>query len=97
MDSPKGTETLTADMLRDALRTTALPSGARSLPVPCALEKELKRIEVETMRAALRAADNNAAAAGRLIGMDPKNARNFGARLTTAERKLREMDGSDAG
>jgi DNA-binding NtrC family response regulator len=96
MDGPSDASTLGADALRSALRSAVLPSGGTSLPLPCDLAAALKRIEVETMRAALRAAGGAKAAAGRKIGMDDNNARNFGTRLETAERQLREMEDSDA-
>lgn len=96
MDGPPKATTLSADTLRSALRSAALPNGGTALMLPCHLAAELKRIEVETMRAALRAANGVKAEAGRKIGMDDKNARNFGSRLETAERQLRELDGPDA-
>jgi transcriptional regulator with PAS, ATPase and Fis domain len=94
MDGPSDASTLGADVLRSALRSAALPSGGTSLALPCDLAAALKRIEVETMRAALRAADQNHAGAGRLIGMG-ENARNFKRKLEDAETRLRE-EGSDA-
>ena len=95
MDAPKRVEVLGADALRAALDTNRLPTGARSLRLPCNLEFELKRIEVATLRAAEQESGGVQAQAGRRIGMDPKNARNFGRRLETAERQLRDMDGPD--
>jgi DNA-binding NtrC family response regulator len=96
MDAPKGVVVLGADGLRGALETNRLPTGARSLRLPCNLDLELKRIEVATLRAALRETGHVQAKAGLRIGMDPKNARNFGRRVETAERQLREMEGPDA-
>jgi DNA-binding NtrC family response regulator len=96
MDAPKAVEELGPDALRAALGTNRLPPGARSLRLPCDLDLELKRLEVATMQAALREAGHVQAQAGRRIGMDPKNARNFGRRLETAERQLREMGETDA-
>lgn len=96
MDSQRGIEELGADTLRSALDTNRLPPGARSLRLPCDLDVELKRIEVATLRAALRECGHVQSQAGRRIGMDPKNARNFGRRLESAERQLRELDGPDA-
>ena len=95
MDGPAGASTLTADALRSALRSASLPSGGASLTLPCNLARELKRIEVETMRAALRAEDQNHARAGRLIGMG-ESARNFKRKLEDAEMRLGESEGSDA-
>jgi DNA-binding NtrC family response regulator len=96
MDAPSKSEELGPDALRAALDTNKLPPGARSLRLPCNLALELSRIEVATMRAALRESGHNQAKAGRRIGMAPKNARNFGARLETAELQLRDMGGPDA-
>lgn len=96
MDSPPAVEELGADALRAALDTNRLPPGARSLRLPCDLDLELKRIEVATLRAAMRETGHVQAQAGRRIGMDPKNARNFGRRLDMAERQLRELGGPDA-
>lgn len=89
VDGPPTADTLTADMLRHALRTAALPAGASSLPLPCDLATELKRIEVETMRAALRSTNENAAAAGRLVGMG-EGSHNFKRKLDAAEARLRD-------
>jgi len=96
MDAPAGIEELGADRLRAALDTNRLPPGARALQLPCDLDVELKRIEVATLRAAMRESGHVQAKAGRRIGMDPKNARNFGRRLEAAELQLREMETSDA-
>ncbi len=96
MDAPSKVEELGPDALRAALITNRLPTGARALRLPCDLDLELKRLEVATLRAALREAGHVQAQAGRRIGMDPKNARNFGRRLEQAEQKLQEMGGKDA-
>ncbi|MES2638571.1 MAG: sigma 54-interacting transcriptional regulator [Myxococcota bacterium] len=95
MDGPPNASKLGADVLREALRTAALPSGATSLALPCDLAAEMKRIEVETMRAALRAAGSKHAAAGRMIGMGD-HARNFKRKLEDAEARLHETETSDA-
>ncbi len=94
MDGPSGASTLSADALRSALRSAALPSGGTSLPLPCRLATELKRIEVATMKAA-EAATKNRSAAGRLIGMGD-GARNFHRDLEAAAARLEEMENSDA-
>ncbi len=96
MDARPGLDVLGADELRAALDTHKLPPGARSLRLPCNLDLELRRIEVATLQAALRETGHNHAQAGRRIGMDPKNARNFGRRLETAERQLQDLGGQDA-
>jgi len=82
--------------LRAALDTNRLPPGAKAFPLPCNLDLELKRREVATLRAALRETGKNKARAGRRVGMARKNARNFGRRLETAERQLRDLESSDA-
>jgi DNA-binding NtrC family response regulator len=91
----KATE-LGADALRAAIQTSRLAPGASPLRLPCDLDLELRRLEVATLRAALRDAGGVQAQAGRRVGMDPKTARNFGRRLETAERQLQEMGDSDA-
>ncbi|MCB9662807.1 MAG: sigma-54-dependent Fis family transcriptional regulator [Alphaproteobacteria bacterium] len=91
MDAPSKVEELGPDALRAALDTNRLPPRAGSLQLPCDLDLELKRLEVATLRAALLECGHVQAQAGRRIGMDPKNARNFGRRLETAERQLLEM------
>jgi DNA-binding NtrC family response regulator len=96
MDAPGKVEEIGPDALRAALDTIKLPPGARALRLPCDLDLELKRLEVATLHAALRESGHVQAQAGRRIGMDPKSARNFGRRLETAERQLREMGGPDA-
>jgi DNA-binding NtrC family response regulator len=95
MDAPSKVTELGADALRAALDTNKLPPGARALRLPCELYRELKRIEVATLRAAMRESGQVLAKAGLRIGMDPKNARNFGRQLATAERQLREMGAPD--
>ena len=95
MDGPSDASILSADALRSALRAAVLPSGGTSLALPGDLAAALKRIEVETMRAALRAAGQNHAGAGRLIGMC-ESARNFKRKLEDAEARLSETDGPDA-
>lgn len=92
MDATGPVEQIGADALRAALDTNRLPLGGSSLALPCNLALELKRIEVATLRAALRQCKDNQANAGRRIGMDPKNVRNFGRWMKTAERKLCEME-----
>ena len=91
-DGPAAATTLTADALRSALQATATRSSGVRLLFPCNLRKELAQIEVETMRAALRAVDGNCAAAGRKIGLG-KNARNFPRALEKAEARLRSLEG----
>jgi DNA-binding NtrC family response regulator len=96
MDARSGLDVLGADELRAALDTHRLPPGARSLPLPCNLDRELARIELATLQAAMRETGHNQARAGRRIGMDTKNVRNFGRRLETAERNLRDLETQDA-
>lgn len=91
VDAPEGTEQLTADMLRTAIRAAALPDSLTALRLPCHLERELKRIEVATLRAALVAAHGNVTRAGLKVGLAQRNARNFRAKLTTAENRLRKL------
>lgn len=91
MDGPPGQDELSADAMRAALGTNKLPPGARSLNLPCDLDLELKRLEVATMKAALREAGHVQARAGRRIGMRSKATRNFGRRLEKAEEKLTEL------
>jgi DNA-binding NtrC family response regulator len=90
VDGEPGAKRIGADIVRAAMLTAALPSRGRSIPLPCALDLELKRIEVETMQAALRSSGANHAEAGRRIGMG-KNAQNFKRTLELAEVKLREL------
>ena len=89
-DGEPGAGRIGADVVRAAMLTASLRSRGRSIPLPCALDLELKRIEVETMQAALRASPTNHAEAGRRIGMG-KNAHNFKRTLELAEMKLREL------
>lgn len=96
MDAPEKRDLIGADELRAALRTHRLPPGAKALRLPCNLALELKRIEVATMQAALRETGHVKAKAGRRIGLDPRNARNFGRRLDAAEQRLRELGENDA-
>lgn len=95
MDAPGTPDELGPDALRAALDTHRLPSGGRSLPLPCDLTRELKRIEVATMRAALRECGGVYAEAGRRIGMG-RNGRNFARDLKRAEEALRHQEGPDA-
>jgi DNA-binding NtrC family response regulator len=95
MDAPKGVERLDADHLSSALTINRLPPGALALRLPCNLDLELKRIEVATLRAAMREAGDVHAKAGLRVGMDPKTARNFGRRQEKAEQRLLEMDRAD--
>ena len=90
MDAPGRVEALGPDALRAALETNRLPNGAPSLPLPCDLKRELRKIEVATMRAALREVGHNQAQAGRRIGMGA-GARNFGRDLAKAEKALNGM------
>ncbi len=91
MDAPGVVDVLGPNALRAALSSNRLPTGARALQLPCNLDLELKRIEVATLRAAMRDTGHVKATAGRRIGMAPKNVRNFGRRLNNAEQQLREM------
>lgn len=91
MDAPANQTSLSAEHLTAALKTNQLPPGARSLPLPCNLALELKRIEVATLRAAMREAGHVQSKAGRRVGMTT-NQRNFGRRLVAAETKLKEME-----
>ncbi|MCB9546010.1 MAG: sigma-54-dependent Fis family transcriptional regulator [Myxococcales bacterium] len=88
IDAPSLGDELGADAIRAALATNRLPPAARALRLPCDLDRELKRIEVATLRAARREAGGVQARAGRLVGMDPKSTRNFGRRLAAAEKSL---------
>jgi len=92
MNAPTGVQELGPDVLRGALDTNRLPSGGRALRLPCDLDLELKRIEVATLRAAMRETNGVRAQAGRRIGMSPETVRNFGRRLETAERNLDEAE-----
>ena len=103
VDGRPNADVLTADAVREALDTARLPTGGASLPLPCILDRDLKRIEVETMKAARRAANGNHALAGRKVGMG-KDARNFKRDLGIAAERLdkleakarrRTTDGSD--
>lgn len=94
MDAPKTVTRLDADHIAAALRTNQLAPGARSLALPCDLALELKRIEVATLRAAMREAGHVQAKAGRRVGMKPPNLRNFGRRRLKAEARLQEMEAS---
>lgn len=95
MDAPGKLEEIGPDALRAALATNQLPPRARSLPLPCDLKRELKRIEVATMRAAMRECGHVPARAGRRIGLGA-NARNFSRDLKLAEKALRKMEVHDA-
>ena len=97
MDAPTDLGVLGADEIRAALDTHKLPPGARSCRLPCNLDLELRRIEVATLQAAMRETGHNQSRAGLRIGMDPKNARNFGRRLEAAEKSLRELEAQDVG
>ena len=97
MDAPNDLRVLGADEIRAALDTHKLPPGARSCRLPCNLDLELRRIEVATLQAAMRETGHNQSRAGLRIGMDPKNARNFGRRLEAAEKSLRELEAQDVG
>lgn len=92
MDGPDDIEILTPDLLRSALKTSALPPGAKSLQLPCDLKHELKKIEVATMRAAMREAGKVQKIAALKIGMSEKNARNFGRDLKNSETTLNDMN-----
>ena len=93
MDGAPDQTLLTPDRLRSAINALAVPSTPASLPLPCRLNRELLRIKVATMRAAAELKPGNLSAAGKHVGMSPKDAKNFGARLATAEKQLRELEG----
>ena len=95
VDGPPKAERIHADVVREALNTASLRAAGNSLTLPCALDLALKRIEVETMQAALAASSQNHAGAGRLIGMEG-NAQNFKRRLAKAEARLGTFGGTDA-
>jgi transcriptional regulator with GAF, ATPase, and Fis domain len=91
MDAPAGTTRLDGEALKAAVRTNGLPPGTPSLRLPCDLDLKLARIEVATLRAALRQAGGVHSRAGLRIGMDPQTAKNFGRRLRTAEERFERL------
>jgi DNA-binding NtrC family response regulator len=87
-------EALTERDVSAALRVCIPSVTASSLPVPCNLAAELKRIEIATMEAAMRAAEDSATKAGGLIGLgDPKN---LTRDLRTARERLSKLEKPDA-
>ena len=94
MDAKEGATALTHADLTRAIQSIALPPGQVSISLPCNLRRELKRLEVQTMRTALRQAGDRASEAGRLVGLK-WNAHNFQRNMEKAIAALRKLEETD--